>query len=510
MCITIKIAKEVNLDIVEENKITFNDIDFNYIKANRKITSIEYPIISQYFLVELNNSNIKAFDQDNEFESFKQFQKLLLSKYYFQDRSDLRWNLYLIFIVNEMVLIKNMPIINIENDDNYARKYFLNQEEAVQFLSEKYFKYKNVSSIPVNPISEWIEKLDMVGLSGIISNEYSSSPVNRYIYENEPFNLGGEPLYEFEIIITENDQYQLNYIKEVEIGKFRPHCFSEDEKFRPVHVNLIHGSNGSGKTSILESIEYSLTNSVKRNEDFNDTINIPEITLFGQSENNQKSFKSNQATRVYKEIDRAWYGTPVGRGSCSLNMNFNHFNCFNSESAYKFALEDSKNENNYIDIFTNLIYDQSLLDYQKNINRYQKEFNDKGFEIQKRLNKLEQDLQNCIFEIKNQEISIINGNELDCLLRKLNFINKDLDEDYLKYTKINSILISLESITDRLESNLINLQVNNFSEVTNQKDINKFNIGKIANQIAEISKQNNEENIKIQANLNLIDELKKS
>ena len=38
MCITIKIAKEVNLDIVEENKITFNDIDFNYIKANRKIT----------------------------------------------------------------------------------------------------------------------------------------------------------------------------------------------------------------------------------------------------------------------------------------------------------------------------------------------------------------------------------------------------------------------------------------------------------------------------------------
>lgn len=504
MCIE-TVAERANLEVIEDKTISFNNISFRYIRANKNITPIEYHTISQYFLVELTDANAKVFSRKEGYSSFKQFQHKLLASTYFQVKNDLRWNTYLIFVEDDYSeLAKECPTLDIENDENFARKYFFTRTEAIHFLSEQYMGRQSNNSLPINPISEWVEILDKVQLTGTIYSEFSSAVVEQYIFSGKPFNatnysaVSGTSGPEF-------DQYQFKHIKEVEIGKFRPHCFLIDEKFRPVLVNLLHGSNGSGKTSILESIEYAITDNIRRQEDFKDEINLPEITLTGTCEHSERHFKSRQASRVYKEIDRVWYGSPIGRGNCTLNMNFNHFNCFNAESAYKFAIEESKSENKYIDIFTNLIFDNSLLTYQKNWSRFEKEFADRKNEISRKLIASEKEITRINRELTNLTASNISSQDLDDLLVALKYITSNQDLDLLeKYQKINTVLTAIQPTINNLKSNLTCLQLTDLEGVLKESTQNELIIKNLSATIKDRIDKQKEERTKVEQAKNLV------
>ena len=507
MCIEM-VAERANLEVIENKTISFNDFSFRYVRANRNVTSIEYHTISQYFLVELTEENAKVFCRKEGYASFKLFQHKLLSTTYFQAKSDLRWNIYLIFVEDDCSeLSKECCTLDIENDESFARKYFFTRTDAVQFLSEEYFVRQSNNSLPINPISEWVEILDKVELTGSIYNEFSSAVVEKYIFNSEPYN--GSDCSNISGTTDQNlEQYQFKHIKEVEIGKFRPHCFLTEEKFRPVLVNLLHGSNGSGKTSILESIEYAITDNIRRQKDFNDEINLPEICLIGANEQSEQLFKSRQVSRVYKEIDRAWYGSPVGRGNSTLNMNFNHFNCFNAESAYKFAIEESKSENKYIDTFTNLIFDSSLLTYQRNLLRYEREFTEKKTEINRKILNEDQKIIDIGKALESLTTSNFSSQDLDELLVNLKYIVNDQDLDLIaKYQRINTVLAAMQSISNNLKSNLIYLHLNNLEEVHKEKIQNRSNIEKLSALIKDRIDKQNEEGTKIEQARQLVIDL---
>ncbi|WP_371362444.1 hypothetical protein SRRS_35860 [Sporomusa rhizae] len=432
--------------------------------------------------------NVGEFKGKRGYEKFTQFQHKLMAKIYFQSKSDLKWNFYLIFVIDDKEFLQDIPIADIENDENFARKYFFSGNEAIEFLNRgKYVKPVIDGSAPANPVSEWTAILETVKLTGVLYNDYASTPVNDYIYNNVPFNAKQATANLRRNLNSTTNETKFDHICEVDIAKFRPHCFGPNEKFRPVLVNLLHGSNGSGKSSILESIEHAITNSVRKLEDFKDTVKLPTIAISGVSKDGPITLRSNKAVQKCKELDNAWYGTPMGRGTCALNTNFNRFNCFNAESAYKFALEESRDERKHYDMFTNLFFDNSILEMQKRWVRYEKEFieHKKRLEIDrtkiaKKLSDLEYNVQAFMNPSTNNSAF-----ELKELLTRISFSdNTEINEkEDSNYEKTQAHLKNLAPIAGRLKSNLERAQIFTFQKVLDRKKILEAEVSKLRNDL---------------------------
>ncbi|MHC1745886.1 MAG: AAA family ATPase [Negativicutes bacterium] len=468
------VATTAQLAILESSVLAFREFSFQYLRANKNVVSIEYQSISQYFLVQLTKENLKLFISEDGYENFRQFQHKLLSSTYFQTKNDLRWNFYLIFLFDEDCDRANYSSLpKIENDEDFARKHFFSTSDAIDYLTKKdYFVQQDTSDLPINPMSEWTDILDEVQLTATLNTEFSSAVVTRYIYEQVPFNTLSFNNGIDRRIGTQSQQLMLKRVKEVEIGKYRKHCFPSQEKFKPKLINLLYGTNGSGKTSILESIECSLTGSVKRREDFQDASDYPIVKLLGIAGVGDVTFKSKQNSRIYKEIDNAWYGTPVGRNACTLNMNFNHFNSFNADSAYKFALEESRNENKYNDIFANLLFDATVISCQKNWLRYEKEFLERKTEIIRKLQVAQGECQRLEEEISSHSSSAVNWQDLDDILEKIQYKNPyALLESSEKYKKIHAVISTIKPVTKRLVEGLAKIAANSLNSVLQKKKI---------------------------------------
>lgn len=102
-------------------------------------------------------------------------------------------------------------------------------------------------------------------LTACLTEPYSAKKVASY--------LGGQ---RFDADYVHDDDYstmkhskvpQIKWVKSLETTGFRDFCF--DQKMMTFgQINLFYGANGSGKTSVLEAIEYALTAEVRRVKDF--------------------------------------------------------------------------------------------------------------------------------------------------------------------------------------------------------------------------------------------------
>jgi exonuclease SbcC len=361
--------------------LSIGDYTVQYIKADKKVRNIKNPWISQYYLVALDDSNVKLL---GSLDSFYQFQKSLLADSFFDIKNDIRWNLYLTFLVEDSRLLDTVPIFEIENDDKYARKYFFTYEDGIEFFQkERFFKTQSIdSSLPSNPLTGWYEILKSVDLTGVLTEKFLKNNVNTYLSGSAFLtteNIVNQQLLHSEkskeSVVNQDKKYLIERINRVSLGDFRKHCFRKEQEFFPSLVNLIHGSNGCGKTSILEAIEFSLTGEIKRLKDFNENFQLlPDVSATVTTKAGESSYVSSKSYAINKELDRVWYGTPTGREKSTLNNNFNHFNSFNSVTAYKFALEESLGQNDYSERFSRLIYDDDTLSMEKLWRKYRDYF----------------------------------------------------------------------------------------------------------------------------------------
>ncbi len=97
------------------------------------------------------------------------------------------------------------------------------------------------------------------------------------------------------------------------------------------------------------------------------------------------SFTPGFSKKNNKEIERVWYGVPIGRTKSNLNENFNRFNAFDSEAAYKFIHESDNSEDSFASMFGNLMFGESVVDHEKKWQRFKKAFDDKYSELREEL-----------------------------------------------------------------------------------------------------------------------------
>ncbi|RYG54627.1 MAG: hypothetical protein EOO01_00975, partial [Chitinophagaceae bacterium] len=268
-------------------------------------------------------------------ENFEDFQENLISKEFYSNPGQLQWNYYL-FLLNDQ--LADSEAAQIENDDKYARKYVLSEEEFIDF-----FKIEEVQkSTQPNIVSEWKSALQEVDLQEVYTQESYVSIFERF---------ANDKTIKAPSVITKsvNDVEKIRFVEKLILkDSYRPYPKGVRE-FDFGKVNLFKGINGVGKTSVFEGIELMICGKSMRNVQQTNPNGCLEAIFNGVAKP-QSYHGSNVA--LYQSRDHQWYSSTYNRGN-NLYNSFNRFNYFNADAAHSFA--SSKTEAEVMDALYSIV-----------------------------------------------------------------------------------------------------------------------------------------------------------
>lgn len=336
-----------------------------------------------YILIEQIDADLAEFIED-EFV-WEEFQKVIYQEFKF--KKHIAGTTYVIFLIHKGNTA--VPIQKIEGYRKYGRKYVFTEPEIINFINGLNYTFKLDKNL--NPVESWVNELKPINLTGIISSPYLSRHVDSY--------LEGEDFDDYSLLDTRKNGKSkglanvstVEKIASVEMGDFRQFCFGSMRQIEFGDINLFYGANGSGKTSILEALEYGFTAEIHRMKDFkvkygNDRY--PRISVV-DSKGMRATFTPATSKKNSKEIERIWYGVPTGRTKTTLNEQFNRFNYFDSEAAYKFIHAKDQNDEAFEVLFSNLLFGEEIVGYEKKWKRFKQAFDDAYSRIREELNSAE-------------------------------------------------------------------------------------------------------------------------
>lgn len=403
-------------------------------------------IISHYFIVKyINLIETHMISSENLESSFYEFEKKYFSKYFFREDTDLKWNYYLIIIVDEQDS-KDSNICQLEQDDKYLRKLVMTEDEFEIYIAGD----KRIADAPKQKISgidtygEWQRALSSVELEGILTHSFESRKIQNYIEENMPIRLQGRPIVNWENNEKVNPKNLVKKIEKLDLNDFRNHCLSENLAIPFTKVNLISGCNGTGKSSICAAIEYAITGEVYggEKEEGEATIQIR------NSNNNLEKLKSNISSSQKRDLDQLWYGTTTIARKSNLNRNFHTFNYLGLEASGQYMHELDINK-----LIKNVLFGNEVTQAEQKMNRYRQGFEEKKKEYSKQINEISQEINGMQLE---EEIEKIPKEDIINQFIKLGYRGEppisEMFFDKNTFPELRMIIFQTNTYVDVLES----------------------------------------------------------
>ncbi|MBD2869049.1 SMC family protein [Paenibacillus arenilitoris] len=352
--------------------------DIELYEATHKVDNAAF---GQYLLVPLSLARFLAATESPE--AYSAFEESALSPFYFRLRGDWGWNLYLCLILADDDLPRLPPdkVAQVERGKKYGKKIVLGFSE----LRERLPAAKIPDSLPgeaaADPSADWLRELAPPGLAFCLHDDYREARIESYLRgEEQPLvrpagdDQGGAPAAQ-----------PAGPIRSLEFGAaFRPHLLADASRLDFVKVNLLHGPNGMGKTSVLEGIELSFTGSVQRN--LLSQSREPEgwdgiVTFAGDGQ----AFDGMPDEQEKRDRETAYYKHKVApRARSQINRAFHQYNYFSSEALYQFCYNpDARSD--FRGDFARVIYGEQLERMEQRWNQYKREFELHSSRDQKRI-----------------------------------------------------------------------------------------------------------------------------
>lgn len=296
------------VQLIEQSKRVFTNFEQVDNKLYRGKLSIQDKTAGIYYL----NFNQEVLKKD-----FEELQYKHLAEEFYKQEENLQWNIYLLFINSD---ISDDLKLEILTDDKYARKLIFTDNEFIDYFE---LEKSQPSDLP-DIVSNWKQELNSVGLQELYSPSSYDGIVRNFLNNTTPN-------------VIENQGKSLEDVPVVE--KIKSICLKENYREFPKRrefnfgsVNLFTGSNGVGKTSLLESIELILTGKTQRNSDKNESSNSITAIL---NDDFLDSYIHNN--RTYKERGAKWYNRRLSEQGNQTYKSFNRFNFFNTDAAHQFS-----------------------------------------------------------------------------------------------------------------------------------------------------------------------------
>ncbi len=271
-------------------------------------------------------------------DSLKSYQEEVLSPMYFSHdvATDLRWNHYLYFVTSDEEAERGefgRLKAKVEADREYARKQVVREGEVADLLANAQVP-EPPTSLPIDLATTWSNTLEQHGLAFILDSDISVPDSVRRIVAGTK-DGASRPISPVALLAAEQAAAS-RFIKHLTIKGFRT---QPEEKDHPLgRVNLIVGSNGVGKTSLLEAIEFAYCGRNRRSSTLLSNTSIT-ADLYGVE---HKLSSTTDATRLRARHSN-WYAKTELR-TVTIQDSFGKFNFLDTDAAVALSVSASSGQ----------------------------------------------------------------------------------------------------------------------------------------------------------------------
>lgn len=320
-------------------------------KLGRKLTNVSEVAEGVLRGIRRNNERDVAsyvFDLNNRLpdtvgELSSYLDKVMGPAYFDKDASpDLRWNNYLYFVVDKGIAGNQAfqaTKRNVEADRSYARKFVVIEEDLDRVLHElDSVAVVDNSAAATDVVQSWSNGLSAVGMEDVLDAERPIADVVRSISSGK----AKQSVRTKKTTGVESSQRLVeSHIADINLSRFR--LYPRQNTFQKLgKANLLFGSNGVGKTSLLEGLEF-LFCGANRRSDCSQTVVVNAVLASGQA----VSTSSQQPLSDFKTRQRLWYGGDDNSRQNKLPNQFARFNFLNTDAAAELSLfKESPKEGN--------------------------------------------------------------------------------------------------------------------------------------------------------------------
>jgi chromosome segregation protein len=267
-------------------------------------------------------------------KDLRSFQEKLIGAEYFSSPDQLRWSSYLYFVAGPKSLGSDGfddAKAYIEANRDYTRKFVLSSDDMLWILKDSplFLVKRDVETADVTMCWESLlenRHLDILldkpvrtkALERIVKGKASKQSVSKRTYKLSPKDL---PLTE-------------GFLRSLDITTFRP--VHDGQKFRFADVNLIYGPNGSGKTSLLEAIEYLYCGHNRRMS--SGGAFLLKGSVQSEPTDSEKSVLPTSETARIKGRNFAWYRMESHQ-SKNIVDGFTRYNFLDTDAAFRISTE---------------------------------------------------------------------------------------------------------------------------------------------------------------------------
>lgn len=290
------------------------------------------------YVFDLNN---RLPDTVGELSTY--LDEVLGPAYFDKDASpDLRWNNYLYFVVDKGTAGNQAfqaSKCNVEADRSYARKFVVIEEDLDRVLDElDSVAVVDKSAAAIDVVQAWSDGLSAVGLEDILDGERPIADVVRRISSG----TAKQSVRTKKATGVESSQALVeSHIASINLSGFRP--YPRRKSFEKLgKANLLFGSNGVGKTSLLEGLEFLYCGANRRSS--SSAATAVDGTLVS---GHPVKTSGQQLLSDFKTRQRLWYGGDDNSRQNKLPNQFARFNFLNTDAAAELSLlkEDTKEGN---------------------------------------------------------------------------------------------------------------------------------------------------------------------
>lgn len=286
---------------------------------------------------------IRYFDLNDRLAAtvpmLKRYQEEVLSEMYFSTRvaTDLRWSHYLYFVTSDEEASRTefgRLKTTIEADREYARKQVIREGDMPALLAKGGSAAAPTGAMPLDLATTWSNTLEQHGLGFILDDDISVPDAVRRIVAGTK-DKAARPISPMALLPAEMAAAG-HFLKRLTIKGFRPH---PEQKDHPLgRVNLIVGSNGVGKTSLLEAIEFGYCGRNRRSSVLLDRTSIT-LELAGSAE---KLSSTTDAARLRARHSN-WYAKTELK-KVSIHDSFGKVNFLDTDAAVNLSVSASSDQ----------------------------------------------------------------------------------------------------------------------------------------------------------------------
>lgn len=359
-----QILKEYTL---EKKEFEISDYIYSYYIADYQYKK---GFFAKYFIWDISEDVTYehiSFMLSNQ-EMFFDFERQLLEATFFNSIGDERYNIYLIIIVKDNSdFLRNSSI---QNDFRYARKIILSVSQVDKFFvdtiplqrerEETYIlnlveKRKIISRLQQSImqlrrifLQEYFTKVyfDRKNIKATIENE-SKRDLMQLIFslpvtdiKDIPQPQGHQKLNNNETNYINPQSYKIEKIQCILLKNFRR--FKQNCEIPFARVNLLFGENGTGKTSLLEAIEFGITGTNCKSKGKN--WDGAQVEVKCRNSNSKLVSLVSQKSNIV--LSDYWYDVKAETKE-DFNLLFNRYNYFDTDWASAFAIGEHERASSF-------------------------------------------------------------------------------------------------------------------------------------------------------------------